>query len=331
MRLRGGKFAIALVVCAVAALTAFAAFGTASIPVMQVTAAPTDTKASGAPARFNIHFELGGSEHIKDLVQRLPQGIGNNNDQALCPRSSFDSDTCPQNTQIGTSTVEVTTPLGDQVINGKIFYLVPAAGQLPSLGIFLDSPTGFQDAHQVAEVKINTQLGVLESTIRDFPQTAQPIVGPPVPIRINSLDVVLFASFFRNPLRCVPAMTQLLVTSYEDPSTTTTGQASYTPTGCEGTSTPRRCNGARVTIAGKPRAETIRGTARRDVISGLGGGDVIRGLGGGDVICGGQGPDRIFGGAGADTLIGNSGNDRLFGGAGRDRVRGGTGRDVERP
>ena len=319
------------IVIAVLALAAFAAPAQASIPLQNVSAEP-DNKAAGEPANFHIHFELGGSEHIKDLIQELPASIGTNVNQPTCDVAVWQNDACPTATQIGTSDVNLTAGmLLPQDVGGRIYYLTNLPGELPTLGIILDAPSPFKKAFQQATLEFDTERGILVSTIRDFPQQAELQLGGGVPLRINSLDVILKDTFFRNSLECKVATTRLRVNSYEDPGTTTVGQASYTPTGCKPVVRRARCGGLRVTILGTPRANTLRGTRRRDVISGLGGRDVIRGLAGNDVICGGQGPDRIFGGAGADLLIGNSGNDRLFGGAGRDRVRGGTGRDLERP
>ena len=316
--------------CAVVAVVALAVPAIASIPIQNVRAEPTDTTERVQRTGFNIHFELGGSEHIKDLIQQLPEGLETEQFHPTCTEATFLADGCPANTQIGESTVNLTAGVVPQDVSGRIFWLAPAATPFPSLGIVLDSPPPFKPAHQIAEIRINQELGIVESVIRDFPQEAELMIGGGVPIRINSLDVVLYKTFVKNPASCTLATTRLFVTSYEDPNTTSTGSASYRPTGCASLVT-RKCKGLRVTISGTPRANTLRGTARRDVISGLGGRDVIRGLGGRDVICGGAGPDRIFGGAGGDLLIGNSGNDRLFGGPGPDRVRGGTGRDVERP
>lgn len=318
--------------CAVVSVLALAAPAAASIPLENVRAAPTNTTERVQPARFAIHFELGGSEHIKDLTQRLPQGLETDQFYPTCTEAAFMSDTCPAASQAGESTVNLTVlGLLPQDVTGQIFFLAPRPGSFPSLGIRLDSPDGFKDAHQIAEIRINQELGVIESIIRDFPQTAELQAGGGVPIRINSLDVVLYPEFVNNPADCGLKTTTLLVTSYEDPGTTSTGSGSYTTTGCAPVRPRAKCNGLRVTKLGTRGANRLRGTPRRDVISGLGGADVIRGLGGNDIVCGGKGPDRILGNAGNDLLIGNAGNDRLIGGRGKDRIRGGTGRDFERP
>jgi len=315
----------AVAVVAVAVLPA-----QASIPVLNVVAKPTGTTERGMPTGFQIKFDLGGNEKIKDLVQRLPRGFEANNDQPLCPVGIWRADMCPANTLVGTSTAFLTVGPEAQQVPGRIYYLVPESGALPALGIILDAPPPFKKAFQMGEVKLNPQLGVLETTIRNFPQTAETMVGVQVPIRIDGLDVQLKDTFFRNPRTCTPATVQLIVTSYEDPNSPTSGQSSYTPTGCPPPD-PGRCEGRRATISGTGKSENLKGTKGRDVIVGRGGNDVIKGLGGNDTICGGAGKDRILGGAGKDFLLGNAGNDTLLGGAGSDRVRGAGGRDVERP
>ena len=307
-------------------LAVVAAPAQAAIPVQNVSAKPDRTRIS-TPANFRIHFELGGDEQIKDLVQQLPPTVSTNSTQPECPVEKFNTGAppdCPANTQVGTTTVDVTVGAVPEKLNGTIYFLEGL-----KLGIFLDAPDPSDDQRQIVQLTFKP-TGV-ESRIENFPQMATVGGVPLLPIRIDALTIVLKDTFFRNPGVCTPAVTKLTVTSYQDPNTTTTGQAGYAPTGCRPVVRRGRCNGLRVTKLGTPGADTLRGTRRRDVISGLGGRDVIRGLSGNDVICGGRGRDRIFGGAGRDLLIGNSGNDRLFGGAGADRVRGGTGRDVERP
>ena len=314
------RISIALVLLA---LGVFAAPAQAGIPIQNFSAKPDKTKIS-APANFRIHFELGGSEQIKDLVQALPPTVSTNAAQPECPEAQFGTSgepQCPANTQVGTTTVAVTVGVLPETLRGRIYFLEGL-----KLGIFLDAPEPADDQRQIVQLTVKP-TGV-ESRIENFPRQATIGGAPGPPIRINALTIVLADTFFRNPAVCTPAITRLTVTSYDSPDVTT-ASAGYTPTGC--TPPVRRCNGLRVTRLGTPRADTLRGTPRRDVISGFGGADVIRGLGGNDVVCGGKGPDKIFGGTGADLLIGNAGNDRLIGGRGKDRVRGGTGRDFERP
>src|SRR3954452_5380251 len=99
---------IALLALAISAIAAAPAH--ADITVSNVKAAPAETKA-GAHSDFTLSFDLGGSESIKDLDVNLPAGLlGTPNNAAKCTQAQFDSDTCPPESQVGTQTVNVTSP-----------------------------------------------------------------------------------------------------------------------------------------------------------------------------------------------------------------------------
>ena len=201
-----------LVGSAILAVIAVVAPAFAKIPVT-LKSAPVDTTEQNAPTSFRIVTTLGGSEHIKDLVQRLPAGLGLNTLNPTCPVPVWQMDKCAANTQVGTTTASLTAgpPPGEkQMVSGRIFFLdSDGPGVLPGLGIILDAPSPFKKAFQRGTVKLNTQLGVLETTIRDFPRTAETQVGVGVPIRIDALDVLLNKNFVTNPPTCEPATTEL--------------------------------------------------------------------------------------------------------------------------
>jgi hypothetical protein len=206
-----------------------AAGAQAAIPLQNVVAKPVDTTQHGAHSAFHMHVGLGGSEHIKDLTQQLPLGIQPNATAPLCPNAAFDADNCPANTRIGSTAVNVTIMgLLTQDITGRIYYTEPAPGDaFPGLGIWLDSPPPAPKSSQRGKTQISSETGGLETVIKNFPQDSGG-----VPIRINSLDVVLLSSFITNPAGCDPATTNFLVTSYEDPGTTSRASDTFTPTGC---------------------------------------------------------------------------------------------------
>jgi hypothetical protein len=299
----------------------------AAIPLQNPRGRPLDTTQAGAPSRFNIHIEFGGSEHVKDLTQQLPKGLSPDQAYPACPVATWRADACPENTQAGTTAVGIAlfnTIPDPNPVKGRIYFLEPEGG-LPTFGIVLDAPTGKQ--FQRTETRINNELGVLESTIRNFPRDADGI-----PIRITSLDVILLSRFVKNPASCETVYTRFLVTSYEDPNTVSTAQDPFTPTGCprEPPPPPPRCLGKRVTKAGTAGRDVLNGTGRRDVIAGFGGNDVLRGLGSNDLLCGGGGRDTLLGGRGKDVLVGGPAADTLRGGRGTDVLRGGAGNDRER-
>lgn len=322
---------LALVVFFVTAGTAWAA-----ISIQNQKGEPLDGTVSNAPTRFHTHVEFGGTEHIKDFTTQTPRGLGANTENPTCPFAQFKpADNCPANTQIGTTTVGLSLNpmpgvfLPTDPVHGRIYFLEPQPGQaLPGLGIVLDTPTGKQ--FQTGEATIDAQTGTLKNTIRNFPRDSNGD-GSGVGIRINSLDVILFKSFVKNPGDCGPATTNFYANSYETPGTTAQASDTYNVTGCT-TPGPQpsniRCKGQRATKVGNKRANKINGTSHRDVIAGLGGNDVIRGLKGNDIICGGTGNDKLIGGPGKDTLVGGAGKDKLVGGPNKDRLIGGPGADT---
>lgn len=317
---------------------------TAAVAVMPVASAqgsialsgakgePLDTTQAGANSRFHIHIGLGGTEHIKDLTQKLPIGIGPDLLQPTCSPATFEpGDSCPAKTLVGTTTVVATVgpvvpnPAAQQTISGRIYYLAPDQGEaVPGLGIVLDAPTGkvFQRG------KVSISGNGLSTTINNFPQTTN-VMGIPVPTRIDSLDITLVKSFLRNPPTCTPAKTDFSVVSYEAPGVTSRAQASFVPTGCAAPPPPakRKCAGRIATRVGTAKRDVLRGTPGRDVFVGLAGNDLLRGFKGNDLLCGGPGKDRLFGGPGKDMLLGGPAADTLKGGLGKDALLGGPGRD----
>ncbi len=310
--------ALATALAAIPAATAYA-----SIPLSGAKGEPLDSTEANANTRFHVHLDLGGSEHIRDLTQTLPFGMTPSLTAPTCPAASFEpADACPANTKVGTTTVVATLgpsipiPLTQQTITGRIYFLSPdASDPLPGLGIVLDASTGKVFQRGKADL---TPEGV-KTTIKDFPQTTQ-VIGVPVPIRIDSIDIVLAKSFLRNPGVCDPATTRFSVVSYEDPGHTTTAQPSFTPTGCPPPppAAKPRCAGRVATRVGTGKRDVIAGTAGRDVIVGRGGNDTLKGMKGNDLLCGGSGKDKLLGGPGRDRLVGGPGRDKLLGGPGRD-------------
>jgi hypothetical protein len=206
-----------------------AAGAQAAIPIQNAVAKPTDTTQHGAHSAFHMHTDFGGAEHIKDMTTQLPLGIQPNATAPLCSNAAFDADSCPANTRIGTTAVNVSVGgIVPQDISGRIYYTEPAAGDaFPGLGIWLDSPPPAPKSSQRGKTQISSETGGLETVIKNFPQEAGG-----VPIRLNSIDIVLLSSFITNPAGCDPATTNFLVTSYEDPGTTSRASATFTPTGC---------------------------------------------------------------------------------------------------
>ncbi len=322
------RTSLAMLACLVSAM-AFASAAQASIPLSGAVAQPLGGNQQNAETQFHIHLDLGGGEHIKSFRTELGKGIGSNLTHAICDPAAFKSDACPADTQIGTTSVAVTVASAlPQTITGRIYFVdidIPAGFTAPGLGIILDNPSPFPKTFQRGKTEIDAKRGGSNNTVENFPTSTGGTLD--LPIRVNSLDIVLNKDFVRNPATCVATTTTFIVTSYEDPNTTSQATDAYTPTGCK-PPPPPRCRGKAATIKGTSGADTLRGTPKADVIIGFGGNDTIRGLGGNDRICGNGGNDRLFGGAGKDLLFGAAGKDVLKGGAGKDKLVGGIGKNT---
>src|SRR3954452_17069805 len=136
-RLRHLALALALPVMLFSAGTAQAA-----IPIQNPVAKPTDTTEHGAHSAFHMHVDFGGAEHLKDMTTQWPLGIHPNATAPLCSNAAFNSDSCPANTRIGTTAVNVSVGgIVTQDISGRIYYTDPAPGAaFPGLGVWLDTP-----------------------------------------------------------------------------------------------------------------------------------------------------------------------------------------------
>ena len=213
----------------------------AAIPIQNPVAKPIDTLQAGAHSRFHMHVDFGGAEHIKDMTTQLPLGIQPDAYAPLCANAAFNSDSCPANTRIGSTTVNLSVGgLVPQDISGRIYYTEPAPGDsLPGLGIWLDPPPPAPKASQRGKTQFSSETGGLETVIKNFPQDSGG-----VPIRLNSIDIVLNAAFITNPAACDPATTNFLITSYEDPNTVSKASDTFTPTGCPDLPPPpvQKCN-----------------------------------------------------------------------------------------
>jgi hypothetical protein len=222
--------ALAVAIAVLAAAPAYADF-----TVSNFSAAPSSTQA-GAHSAFNVSFDLGGSETIRDLDLMLPPGlVGNPSSATRCSVDAFNANGCAPTSQVGTTAARATASGGLPAdANGEIFNLVPNAGEPARLGIHLTAAGG-SESHLQSQVSIRTATDFgLTSTLRGLPNQAS-LVGVPVSIHIDQISLTLNANaangpFMTNPTSCAQATTQLRAVGYGDSAAT--AQASFTPTGC---------------------------------------------------------------------------------------------------
>jgi hypothetical protein len=217
------------------------------------TGAPVNLQA-GAHSDFNIHVDLGPtSQDVHDITISLPPGqVGDPNATPLCTVAELNADSCPAESEVGTTAVNATlTVLAlpvTQDVSGKIYNLVPQAGEPARFGIVLhplpiDLPGGVQVLPAVilqSAVQLRTSDFGLDTVINPVPNTtAVPLVGE-VPTHINSMDVHLDGiapntgkPFLRNPTSCSAHHVAFTANPYPPATGTATADApSFTPTGC---------------------------------------------------------------------------------------------------
>jgi hypothetical protein len=218
------------VLAGLAATAGGAAPAQAAIGVTDVTAVPSTTQAA-APSSFSLGFRLSDpGQQVKDLTIHLPPGlVGNPLAQPACPVADFTADRCAAATAVGSSQVNA-DPL-NLTIDGTIYNLVPRTGEPARLGIVYRNPA-ISSLFVQSAVALRPDGG-LDSIIKDLPKQA--LVGGVLPsaTTVKGISLTLRSSFITNPTSCAPAPSRVDVTSYVAPGTVASGEASFTPTGCD--------------------------------------------------------------------------------------------------
>jgi hypothetical protein len=231
---RKGSIACAVALgCLLVAPSAHAAF------TVSGTASPTNP-TSGANSNFNIEVQFGGGtsadESVKDLIVHLPPGlVGDPSSAPLCTVAQLNDDNCPNNSQLGTVSSNVTVGgLLPQTISGDLYNLVPQPGEPARFGIVLRPlddvlpKTILQSAARLRK----TDFG-LDSVVNNIPNEADG-----VPLHINSQNLTLFGkaptgkAFLRNPTSCGTQTTGFSATSHGGESDT--ADSTFTLSGCQG-------------------------------------------------------------------------------------------------
>jgi hypothetical protein len=197
------------------------------------------TTAAGAHPKLTIDLSFGQSpatDDLKDLTVVLPQGlVGNPKAAEKCSQASFQADTCPAGSKIGTTTVTaIPTILVDgppQDSPGDVYNLAPTGTEPGRLGVIVrptlpGAPKIFLQS--AATIGADTNYG-LKTTFTDVPRTAGA-----VDIRITRQVLTIdHPSFLTNPTGCGPATMTVAATSYDDAANPASATASFTPTACD--------------------------------------------------------------------------------------------------
>ncbi len=238
MSMRRTLLGAATALCASAVVAAPAR---ATLSVSSVSVTPSTTQAGGIEGKpgpnitIDARFSSSNGDTPQDLTIALAPGLlANPTGVPPCSTANFNAGICPASSQIG---------------SGYITGIAPEFGLALSLPTYayLIRPTGSEIARMGVVVYFFGFPVVTESapiSIRTTPDVGINIPLTSLPNQLDGIDAILThlnltidgmvdgKTFTRNPTSCSPATTTVTVDSYESPTTSTTGQSSFTPTGC---------------------------------------------------------------------------------------------------
>jgi hypothetical protein len=192
------------------------------------SAACNQAAAIDAPAGghrdFCVSLVFGANDDAKQMDLDLPPGVvGDPTAAPTCPQATFETGTCPSNTQVGDVAANATLVLINANLTGQVYNLQPSATEPARLGIYIDpSPLG----GGLAAVRLQSSVRV---RITDYGlRSSVPSPGTPDisnQFHVNSMALTLWgtkvdhpslaAPFISLPTRCdVPATASVTVRTY---------------------------------------------------------------------------------------------------------------------
>ena len=234
----------AVLICAVS----FFIFTTNAHAAVNVSAVatPSTTQAGGHPdLQATIDFTSDpSSDSVKDIKLLLARGlVANPLGPATCSRADFDADTCPADSEVGTTTVSATATIlalpVDTDSPGTVYNIETQADDTARLGIWVRPTVPSLPKMKLEQpAKLRPDNFMIESTINNVPNAVDSVVGE-IPLVIKKIVMTLKGelpngkSFLRSPTSCSEAVSSVRITSYASPEYGPESNLSYTPTGCD--------------------------------------------------------------------------------------------------
>ena len=228
-------------IAAVCASAAMAAPAQATLSVSALSVTPSTTQAGGTAGQpgpnitIAAQFSTPNGDSPKDLTIALAPGLlANPTVVPPCRAKSFNAGLCPASSQIGSGYITGTAPgFGLTLSLPTDAYLIqPTGSEVARLGLIVYF-FGFPVVTQSAPISIRTtpNVGI------DIPLSSIPNQLDGIGVIVNSLKLTIDGTvngktFTRNPTSCSAATTTVTVDSYGAPSTSTSQQSAFTPTGC---------------------------------------------------------------------------------------------------
>jgi hypothetical protein len=211
--------------------------------------AEPDIKQGGAVSDLRINMEFTDpADQVKDLTIHLPPGqVGNPTATPLCTSAELQADACPAASKVGEVTAGVNVVVAvlpvPLTVTGDMFNLEPHPGEPARFGIVLRPPLSLPPPLPPLLPNTIIESGVelrksdfgLDTVIKDIPNETAGLE-----VQIRSQEIHLFGTagnppqpFLRNPTSCGTKTTGFDATSYANPNTVVSGEATYELTGCE--------------------------------------------------------------------------------------------------
>ena len=187
-----------------------------AISSAQVTVTPS-TLAAGAHPNVTVveQFTYSGGDTVKDTTLHFPPGlIGNPQATPLCSQANFQADTCPANTQLGTTSVTATVlGLLQTPADGSIYNVVPVGNEPALLGIVVRPLGGLLGKiflTSAISLRTASDFGI-DSTVNNMPNSTSGLstVINQVSLTLNGMAGNPPAPFMTNPTSCKLATTTL--------------------------------------------------------------------------------------------------------------------------
>jgi hypothetical protein len=227
---------------AVLALAALPAGAQAAVTITDAKIQPSTT-AAGAHPDLTVDLSFGespASDDLKDLTVTLPPGlVGNPRAADRCSEASFQADSCPAPSKVGTTTVSaMVTIIATEVAqdsNGDVYNLAPQGAEPARLGVVVRPTTvGASKIFLEAPATIGPETNYgTRTTFTNLPR-----MNGSFAIRITRQVLTLngqaaHGAFLTNPTGCGTATMTATATSYDDAAHPGGATASFTPTACD--------------------------------------------------------------------------------------------------
>jgi hypothetical protein len=221
-----------------------AAPAAADVSLDEFTIPPASTNAGGHPDVTIVQrmSYTTRADDVKDSFVRLAPGLlGNPQNADFCGPDQFAADTCPDGSQIGTVTAQVTiytliplTPGVPDTVPGAAYNLPPEGTEPARVGLILRPPIGDKVFLESAAVLTLGPDGYgLETNFTDQPRTA---ITPLDQVQIDEVSLTFVGrgsegAFMRMPTACNTATSVGRASSY-DSAAVSEKTSAFTPTDC---------------------------------------------------------------------------------------------------